>query len=266
MKEPILIKNSNELLNGSIFHVTESVEKNQQKVLFKEWGEPSTEVARFDLHAKEGAQVEYVLFQNHAVSSEAVAKIVLRADRDSHIKFTIIQQGASKSQVEIEAHCDGQGSNIEIRGLQNAKSTQKMSVDFKAYHGAPHTKTDLQVWCVARDQSHSIFNALVSIKPGSHHSEAYQKNKNLLLSPKAVIDTFPKLFIANDDVKAAHGSSTSTLEPEQFIYLQSRGIDREAAELMLTNGFIHQAIDWLSDETMKARLEKDLGIAEEAWV
>lgn len=265
MKTPVLFKNANELLNGAIFHVTETIAKNQKKTLFREWAEPTTEIARFDLNVEDGAELEYVLYQNFAATSESLAKIVLTAGRNSRIKFTVIQNGASKSQVNVISQCAGEGSEIEIRGLQNGKDHQKLGVDFDAVHSVPHTKSDLQVWCVARDQSHSIFSGLVSIKEGAHHTEAYQKNKNLMLSEKAVIDSFPKLFIFNDDVKCAHGSSTSTLEPDQFVYLQSRGIDREQAEQMLTQGFIHQAIDWISDESIRTRLAKSLDVFEEEW-
>jgi Fe-S cluster assembly protein SufD len=265
MKEPVVFKNSKELLDASAFRVTETVEKLQQKVLFKEWAEPSTEVAHFDLIAREGAQLEYVLFQNHAMTADTLALITVRAERNSRVKLTVIQNGAAKSQLKIEAHCAGEGAEVEIRGLQNARGTQKLMVDFHAIHAVPHTKSDLQVWCIADDQAQSIFNGLMTIAEGSHHTESYQKNRNLLLSNKATIDTFPKLFIANHDVKAAHGSSTSTLEPDQFMYLQSRGIDHEQAEKMLVRGFIRQAIEWISDETIRTRIEKTLNVYEEVW-
>jgi len=254
MKEPVLFKNANELLKQSSFHVAETAKRDERKRLFREWGEHGTEAATFDLTADENSDFEYVLFQNHAKTSETVGRIVLQAKRGAKIRLILVQYGSTKSQLQIEARCDGEGSEIEIRGLQDARATQKLSMDFHSLHAVPHTKSDLQVWCVARDQSQSIFNGLMTIAHGAHHTEAYQKNKNLLLSPKAVIDTFPKLFIANDDVKAAHGSSTSTLNPDQFIYLQSRGIDRDEAERMLTQGFIRQALAGISDESIQTRI------------
>ena len=265
MKTPVLYKNAAELLKGALFQVSETVAANQKKTLFREWAEPTTEIARFNITVEDNAELEYVLFQNFAATSEALARIEIVGGRNSRVKLTVVQNGASKSHLEIVTRCAGEGSEVEIRGLQNAKDSQKFSVDFDAVHSVPHTKSDLQVWCVARDSSHSIFSGLVSIKEGAHHTEAYQRNKNLLLSAKATVDSFPKLFIYNDDVKCAHGSSTSTLEPDQFIYMQSRGIDREQDEQMLTQGFIHQAIDWISDEQIRSRLQKSLSVFEEEW-
>jgi len=107
---------------------------------------------------------------------------------------------------------------------------------------------------VAKDQSQTIFNGVISIAEGAHHTEAFQKNKNLILSERATVDSIPQLFIHNDDVKCAHGSSTSTLDPEQYIYLQSRGIGLSDAEQMITRGFMENAIHWIENSDTRTRV------------
>jgi Fe-S cluster assembly protein SufD len=274
MKEPVLFKNHFALFeSGSNQPTSEEfmVLANEKKTRVKYWTELSAkntgpELASFHLHAKENSKLEYVLFQNLPENSEGIAQIKVTADKNAQVQFTVIQQGAARANVDVRAECLGEGADIQIRGLQNAKGAQKFAINVHAVHSVPHTRSDLVVWCVARDNSQSIFNALVTIEKNAHHTEAYQKNKNLLLSDKATIDTFPKLFIANDEVKCAHGSSTSTLEPEQFIYLQSRGINQVDAENMLTSGFLNQALDWISDAPEKIKLAKALQVYEEgAW-
>ena len=222
-----------------------------------------TRLSSYALHAEEGSTLEAVFFQNSKSEDELLTKIKITADEGAHVKFTFIQEGAARSEVEIESSCLGKGAEIELRGLQNAKQKQKHLIRVNALHSVPHTKSDLKVWCVARDESHSIFNGLVTIAEGAHHTEAYQKNKNLLLSERAVVDSFPKLFIYNDDVKCAHGSSTSTLDDDQFYYLQSRGINPSEAEQMMVRGFLHQVLDWVSDKAAKDRIEDALHIREE---
>jgi len=110
-----------------------------------------------------------------------------------------------------------------------------------------------------------VFNGLIDIKKNAHHTEAFQKNRNLLLSDRATIDSFPKLLIANDAVKCAHGSSTSTLEPDQANYLRSRGISQEEAEHMMVQGFLRQALSEISDESCKKTLYQELSIVDEDW-
>ncbi len=262
MKEPILFKNfefkeqvGTEVkvaAHGSLhsFHQV----KNQSGI------------SEFHYEVAEGGALEAVLLQNIDVGLDSLVKIKVTAARDAKVKLTIIQEGASRSQVEIVSIANGAGSEVEIHGLQYAKNNQKFAFIAHAQHPVPHTRSDLQVWCMANDEAQSIFNGLITIEKGAHHTEAFQKNKNLLLSDRATIDTFPKLLIANHDVKCAHGSSVSQLEPDQFYYLESRGINAADAEKMLLNGFQNQAIDWIQNKENKMKIQKALGIFEEDFL
>ncbi len=260
MKEPVLFKDSSHLEASPEAAVRATA--GQKKFHFEEMA-PGSRVSKYSLHADEGSLLEVVFFQNGRLEDECLTKIKITVAQNAQVKFTFIQEGCARSEVEIDSECLGKGAEIELRGLQNAKGKQKQAIRVNAIHGVPHTKSDLKVWCVARDESHSIFNGLVTIKEGAHHTEAYQKNKNLLLSERAVIDSFPKLFIYNDDVKCAHGSSTSTLDDDQFYYLQTRGINPSEAEQMMVRGFLKQALDWISDESTRTKLENSLHIREE---
>ena len=222
----------------------------------------SSEPGSLEIVGREDTEQEYVLFQNLPADAKAASRILVRLERNARVRLIVIQDGADTSHIEIEALCVGDGAEIELRGLQNTKGKQKHSIRAMVKHQKSHTKSDMKVWCVGRDQGHSIFNGLIDIQAGAKHCEAYQRNKNLMLSSKATMDTFPKLFIANDEVKAAHGASISTLEVEQLAYLQSRGISREDAESMVTRGFIHQVVDDIRNPKLKKQTEEKLGLQE----
>ena len=278
MKEPVLFKNSHEFFApGSRFALSDRLEvkKGMTATRMTEWSKVvgnGPQVASLEIIAEENSNLEYIFFQNfplhgegsvETASIESIGKINIVAHANARVNLTLVQNGSSKSHLLIETHCEGKDSEIHIRGLQHAKENQKLSIEVNAIHSVPHTKSDLQVWCLAKDHSQSVFNGLVTIQANAHHTEAYQKNKNLILSEKATVDSFPKLLIANDEVKCAHGSSTSTLDPEQTLYLQSRGIDAATAEKMLVNGFIAQAMDWLTDEKNRAHVIREMGVTQE---
>ena len=261
MKEPVLFKTKEESL--PVIHREELVvNANEKRFAFFEV-KNAVGISESTIETKENAHLEVVFFQNVSLELDTISRIRLRVGEDSSVKLTFVQNGGKRAHLELETEVLGSGANVEIRGLQNAKQNQKLSFEAKSRHSVPHTRSDLAVWCIANDEAHSIFNGVITIDKGAHHTEAYQRNKNLLLSDRATIDTFPKLFIWNDDVKCAHGSSVSQLEPDQFYYLQSRGIDQSAAEKMLLAGFMHNAIDWVTDAPSKLKLEKVLGIQEE---
>ena len=229
---------------------------------FYEWKESAPIDVIF--HAKKDSELECVFLQNLSKDMELPAHIKIIADRGARVKCTIIHQGALKSQITFDSNCAEEGSSIHIQALTNTRENQKHALIANAVHSVPHTQSDLKVWCVANDQAQTIFNGVITIEKGAHHTEAFQKNKNLILSEKATVDSVPQLFIYNDEVKCAHGSSTSTLDPEQYIYLQSRGIGLTEAENMITRGFLESAVQWIENPETLSRVKNVLSIVEEA--
>jgi Fe-S cluster assembly protein SufD len=236
----------------------------QSEFSFHEIAEVSA-IHEYDYEVSEGATLEAVLLQSLPADHRALIRVRTRVGRNATLKLTIVQDGASESEIDLFSEAKASGARIEIRGLQNAKGNQKFLMKAGTTHSVPHTFSDLQVWCVARGDSRTVFNGLIKIEQTAPYTEAFQKNKNLILSKSATIDSYPKLLISNDNVKCAHGSSTSTLEPDQAYYLQARGISNQDAEQMLLKGFIRQAISWISDDQTRHSVQDRLGVREEAW-
>lgn len=109
-------------------------------------------------------------------------------------------------------------------------------------HAVSHTKSQLDFKVVLSKRSKSFFRGLVTMEKNAQHSEAYQENKNLLLSRTARADSEPRLEIIPNDVSCKHGSATSELDPKQLYYLRSRGFDPEQAKQMVVKSFLTAAI------------------------
>jgi Fe-S cluster assembly protein SufD len=258
-----------------IFKQPDSIPPAGSKVAIRGNREPSPAVHyripeaggihEIEIEVAESERLEVVLEQSLPEHLEVLVRVKARVGASASLRLTAIQQGGLKSAFEIESIATGGGARIEVRGLQNSKGSQQFSMRADALHGVPDTSSDLQVWCAARDESRTVFNGFVHILKGACRTEAFQKNRNLILSPRATVDSFPKLLIENDEVKCAHGSSTSSLEPEQTVYLQSRGLDREAAESMMLRGFVRQPLEWISDPSLRRTIEQRLGVFEEEW-
>jgi Fe-S cluster assembly protein SufD len=264
MKEPILFKDGQH--PPALRPVeTKSAGAHESSFFFHEIT-LGNQMHEFKFHANVGSVLEVVLFQNVPLNEDVQIKVMASTEKDSAIKLTVIQNGGARSLVDLHSETLGSNSKCEVRGLQNAKGSQKLYFNARGVHSIPHTSSDLQVWSAVQDESRSVFNGLIQIEQGASHTEAYQKNKNLILSDRATVDSFPKLLIANDQVKCAHGSSTSTLQPDQAAYLQSRGIDQGQAELMLVQGFLRQAISWISNEECRKSIEKSLNLEDEEWL
>lgn len=216
-------------------------------------------------HAARNSILEAVIFQD--IPSGAIVRVRAHAfaEEGAQVKLTIIQKGGNRAAVELFSETRGAGARIEVRGLNVAGAGQTQHFVAESKHGVPHTSSDLQVWNAASGDSRTLFSGLVRIEKGARQTEAFQKNRNLILSDRAVVDSIPKLLIANDDVKCAHGSSTSTLDPDQEVYLRSRGIGREEAERMLVQGFIGQALSGIGDAGCRSAISRAFDLDAESW-
>ena len=105
------------------------------------------------------------------------------------------------------------------------------------------------------DRSKGIFNGKIFVRQDAQKTNAFQSNKNVLLSDKATINTKPQLEIWADDVKCSHGCTTGQLDLEALFYLQSRGIQKDKARAMLLRAFASDVLENINNEAIKNHLE-----------
>jgi Fe-S cluster assembly protein SufD len=121
-------------------------------------------------------------------------------------------------------------------------------------HRAPHTLSDLLYKNAVKDRSRSIFSGLIRVHYGAQKTNAFQANRNLILSEGAKADSVPNLEIMANDLRCTHGSATSRLNEEHLFYLMSRGLTRAQAVQMVVEGFFAELLDRVPLEPLRARL------------
>ena len=109
---------------------------------------------------------------------------------------------------------------------------------------------------VMNDESTGVFNGMILVRPDAQKIEAYQSNKNILLSDKANVFSKPELEIYADDVRCSHGSTIGALDPEAIFYLQARGIAKENAEQLLISAFIGDVLEKVENEAIRKNINK----------
>ncbi len=101
---------------------------------------------------------------------------------------------------------------------------------------------------MAAEQARSTYTGLIRIDDAARHCEAYQVNRNLLLSSRARADAIPELEIHNQEVSCSHGATIAPVEEDQLFYLESRGLDRGEALGLVVGGFLENTLARLPDE------------------
>ena len=149
-------------------------------------------------------------------------------------------------------------------GLTLLKGKQHVDHHTTVDHKKPHCLSNELYKCILDDQSTSVFNGKIYVRPNAQKTNAFQSNKNILLSDDATINTKPQLEIWADDVKCSHGATTGQLDEEQLFYLRSRGLNKDTAKAMLLYAFAIDVLAYIKlpalkdflDELISNRLEK----------
>lgn len=207
-----------------------------------------------DLHAGPGAQLTYVGAQNWSRDTLAFQTNSIAVERDAKILSLNVHLGGRQARHESHSRLLGPGAHSEMLALTVANGAQEFDQRTLQTHVSPNTTSNLLYKNALLDTARTIFSGLIIVEPDAQKTDAYQKNRNLMLSDDASADSLPGLEIQANDVKCSHGATTSRLEPEQEFYLQARGIKPEAAKQILIFAFFEEVLNKLENEELHASL------------
>ncbi|MDD3807532.1 MAG: Fe-S cluster assembly protein SufD [Candidatus Marinimicrobia bacterium] len=162
---------------------------------------------------------------------------------ESHYQNTWISLGGKLSRNDVNAEMQGEGSDCQLYGLYAGHHHQLMDSRTVVTHNAIHATSNQLYKGILNDCAQGNFNGKIYVSRNAQKTEAYQLNRNLILSEKARVNTKPHLKIFADDVKCSHGASVGQLDKNALFYLQSRGVGKEVARSMLTFAFANDVID-----------------------
>lgn len=178
----------------------------------------------------------------------------LIAERDSTTNSLTILLGSKLTKSNVESSLRGEGATSEMLGIYFGDGTQHFDQHTIQDHVKPNTTSDLLFKGALRDRARQVFSGMIKVEPGAQKTNAYQANRNLLLSDKARVDSMPKLEIGANDVRCTHGATMGQVEPEYMFYLRSRGLTREEAERMIVEGFLDEIVQRIPLEEVRDRL------------
>jgi Fe-S cluster assembly protein SufD len=125
-------------------------------------------------------------------------------------------------------------------------------------HAKPHGTSRELYKGILDGQATAVFHGRIVVRKDAQKTDAIQRNKNLLLSERAVIDTKPQLEIYANDVRCTHGATIGQLDREAVFYLRSRGMGVEAARNLLIAAFAGEITDEIKAENVREWLAATL--------
>jgi len=218
-----------------------------------------------ELIPQAGAQIRYVNLQDWGRNVWEMGIIRTVLARDATVNTLLVAFGAGLVKTNVESRLAGPGSTSEMLGVLFGDDHQHFDYHTLQEHAAPSTTSDLLYKGALKDTARSVFAGLIRADQGAQKTNAFQLNRNLILSEGARADSMPKLEILANDLRCTHGASTSRLNEDQIFYLMSRALPRATAVRMMIDGFFAEIFDRIPLETVRQRLseaiERKMGLA-----
>ncbi len=206
------------------------------------------------VHSK--AHLDYYKIQDDPGKIIQVNNTVIRQSEESQVNtFTLTLDGlAIRNNLTIAI--DGERCESHFHGLYLLRGETLADNHTVVDHIQPNSFSNEMYKGVMDDQSKAVFNGKIFVRPHAQKTNAFQSNRNILLSDKATINTKPQLEIWADDVKCSHGCTTGQLDEEALFYLRARGIHEDTARAMLLNAFASEVIQHVPNEALRKYMDE----------
>ena len=156
----------------------------------------------------------------------------------------------------LHVSLDAEGCEAHMYGLYMLEGKAHVDNHTSVDHLKPNSFSNELYKGIMDDASHGVFNGKVFVRPDAQKTNAFQSNRNILLTDTASIDTKPQLEIWADDVKCSHGATTGQIDAEQLFYLRTRGLDKVQARALLLQAFAGDVIQNIKSEALQEMLRE----------
>lgn len=209
-----------------------------------------------ELILAQGAQLRHANVQTLGEGFHHFHRTKAVLQRDAKLNDLTATFGGTLARAETQSELAGPGADSEMLGLYFAHGNQHLDHYTLQHHATHHTRSDLLYKGAAKDTAHTVYSGLIKLEESAQKTDAYQSNKNLLLSSEARVDSIPQLEIAANDVRCTHGSTTSPVDEVQLFYLMSRGISRVMAQQILVKAHLADVLTRIPLETLREHIER----------
>lgn len=195
-----------------------------------------------EIFAAAESSLRYVPLQHLPRDVAAHRTMRARLDRGARMLTVIASFGCEAYKSDLGVHLVGEGAESTMVGVCFAGSRQRMDHHTLQDHRGAHTRSDIDFRVVLSGRARSAYTGLIRIEHDASYTEAFQENRNLLLSDASRAESIPELEIMTDEVRCKHGATVGPIDREQLFYLATRGLDPREATRMIVAGFLDAAV------------------------
>jgi Fe-S cluster assembly protein SufD len=260
LERPLYVRIANAVEGGSLFfRLLVVAEEGARFSLIEEYASSSPELHAYtnvvsELFCEPASKLEYVSIQNLSRETWHFASHHARVARDAELDWVAGGFGSRKGKTWIQNDLAGRGATSRVTGAYFTDGEQHIDYDTFQLHQAPDTTSDFAFKGALRDRSTAVWRGMIRVERDAQKTNAYQENRNLMLSPTTHAVPIPGLEILANDVRCTHGATVGRVDREQLFYLMARGLSRPEAERLIVRGFFQDVLDRIELEPVRDAL------------
>lgn len=219
---------------------------------------PSMHLGGTEVFVGRNAKLTFASLQDweHHVYHYANGRAKIEADGE--LQWIQVMVGGRMTKTNIWYDMDGQGARAFVHGFMFGDQRQHFHLHTLQRHNAPNCTSDLLIKGCLKDKARSVYQGLIQVAEKAQRTDAYQANRNLLLSDQARADSIPGLEILANDVRCTHGATLGHVDEEHLYYLMARGLPRAESERLIVEAFFEPVLERIPLEAVRAQLRDEI--------
>jgi Fe-S cluster assembly protein SufD len=264
LEQPLAVRIVNSAEGGAVFfRLLVVAEPESRFTLIEEYASSGPDLSGYtnavaELFVEQAAKLEYVSIQNLSRKTWHFASHHARVERDAELDWVAGGFGSHRGKVWIQNDLTGPGATSRVTGAYFADHNQHLDYDTYQLHVAPNTTSDFAFKGALRDEATAVWRGMIRVEKDAQRTNAYQENRNLMLSPTTHAVPIPGLEILANDVRCTHGATVGQVDRDQLFYLMTRGLPRSEAERLIVRGFFTDVLDRVALEPVREALGEAL--------
>jgi Fe-S cluster assembly protein SufD len=199
----------------------------------------------------DNAELSQVRLMSDAVDAANISSEILTIGAKTRVNLFNMTAGGAVSRLQGFITFAGEGSELTVNGVNLLNGTQHGDTTLVVDHVVPHCTSREVFRAVIDDRAHSVFQGRIIVRPDAQKTDGKMMTRALLLSDEAEADNKPELEIFADDVTCGHGATAGALDESLLFYLRARGLPEKAAQALLIQAFVGEAIEGIADDDLR---------------
>ena len=183
-------------------------------------------------------------------------------DKNSHLEYFILSKGSKFAKHDINCSLNNEYGSVVLNGIIDLDKKRHHEIKTLINHNEENCKSYQLIKSILNENSKGVYQGKIYVNSKAQKTDGYQLSRALLLNENVEFNAKPELEIYADDVKCSHGSTSGNIDENSIFYLMSRGLSHAQSKRLLTNGFLNEVIEKITNEDVKSLVKKLTDIQE----